>query len=204
MTSDDARIAPLGDGALRLELPSEVDPPLLLERLRALPGVTDALVTEAHAAIYFDPSAPAAPDWTALLDACRERGDRRAARQVTLRVRYDGPDLDEAAARLGLAPPEVVAIHAAGDYVVRMIGFLPGFAYLGPLDARLALPRRDTPRPRVPAGALAIAGRTTGIYPFASPGGWHLLGITIDFVPFDRARGAALRLGDRVRFEAVG
>jgi UPF0271 protein len=78
---------------------------------------------------------------------------------------------------------------------------MPGFAYLDGLDERLRLPRRATPRTRVPAGSVAIAGARSGIYPFASPGGWHLLGRVVDFVAFDRAHGATLRSGDRVRFE---
>jgi len=79
---------------------------------------------------------------------------------------------------------------------------LPGFAYLRALDPRLVLPRRATPRPRVPALSVAIAGPYTGLYPFASPGGWHLLGTAVGFAPFDAHTGAAMSLGDRVRFVA--
>ena len=96
---------------------------------------------------------------------------------------------------------EIVRAHAEATYEVAVVGFLPGFAYLRGLDPRLVVPRRATPRPRVPALSVAIAGPYTGIYPFASPGGWSLLGTVVGFVPFDGASGARLRLGDGVRFE---
>ena len=199
-------IVPLGDAALRFPLPSEVDAAILLERLRALPGVRDAVVTETHAAIYFDPAAapglePAA--LLALLEEARRDTGRRPPREVTIAVRYDGEDLASVAAAVGLSPEEVVALHAGRSYEVRLIGFLPGFAYLREVDSRILLPRRPAPRPRVPAGAVAIAGPYTGIYPVACAGGWHLIGSAVDFLPFTADAGARLRLGDRVRFVAV-
>ena len=112
-------------------------------------------------------------------------------------------DLDEVASRASMTRDDVIALHARGTYVVRYVGFQPGFAYLGPVDARLALPRRATPRPRVEAGAIGVATGFTAVYPFASPGGWHLIARAIDFTPFDPARGALLAVGDRVRFEVV-
>lgn len=116
-------------------------------------------------------------------------------------TRYDGADLDEVAERVGLAREEVIRRHVAGEYHVLAIGFLPGWAYLGPLDPSLALPRRSTPRTRIPAGAVAIMGAQTGIYPRVSPGGWNLIGST-DVVLFDanRQRPALFHAGDRVRF----
>ncbi|MFO0628548.1 MAG: carboxyltransferase domain-containing protein [Polyangiales bacterium] len=90
--------------------------------------------------------------------------------------------------------------HRRGVEVLRM-GFLPGFAYLGPLPASLTVPRRSTPRAKVPAGSVALAGSRTGVYPFASPGGWNLLGRTLDLPLFDPAHGPRWRVGDRVRFE---
>jgi 5-oxoprolinase (ATP-hydrolysing) subunit A len=112
-------------------------------------------------------------------------------------VRYGGPDV----AAFGMSVDELAALHAGRTYAVKMIGFLPGFAYLGELDPALLRPRRASPRTRVPAGSVAIAGPYTGVYPFDSPGGWHLIGEALDFVAFDQARGATLRLGDEVRFE---
>jgi KipI family sensor histidine kinase inhibitor len=100
---------------------------------------------------------------------------------------------------------EVVRRHAAGDYVVHMVGFLPGFAYLGGLDPRLATPRRATPRTVVPAGSVGIGGQQTGVYPMDSPGGWHLIGRT-ELRLFDPRRDppTLLRAGDRVRFRPLG
>lgn len=127
-------------------------------------------------------------------------------------VRYDGADLAEVASALGLGIDELIALHSGTQYEVQVMGFSPGFAYLGPLDARLHLPRRSVPRPRVPAGSVAIGGTHAGIYPSSSPGGWHLLGTT-DFRLFDpvAARGGAPRArdvftlapGDRVTFVPI-
>ncbi|MCS6848067.1 MAG: 5-oxoprolinase subunit PxpB [Anaerolineae bacterium] len=130
-----------------------------------------------------------------------------AGRQVTIPVRYGGehgPDLEDAAHRLGLAPDELIAQHTAQPRRVLMIGFAPGFPYIGPLPASLTLPRRATPRAAVPAGSVAIAAGMTGIYPSQLPGGWHLIGRT-EVVLFDPAREppALLQPGDRVQFVAT-
>jgi KipI family sensor histidine kinase inhibitor len=128
-----------------------------------------------------------------------------APRTHVFRAIYDGPDLRTVAEARGMSIDEVVGRHARASYEAEIVGFLPGFAYLGGLDARLETPRRATPRPRVPAGSIAIAGLRTAIYPLASPGGWSLLG-RIDGPPlFDPARSPAslLRAGDRVRFEVA-
>lgn len=126
------------------------------------------------------------------------------ARVHTVPVRYDGADLDEVAERVDLTRDDVIQRHSSREYHVLALGFLPGWAYLGPLDPALRLPRRTTPRTRIPAGAVAIAGLQTGVYPRVSPGGWHLIGTT-DVVLFDvnREQPALFRPGDRVRFVAV-
>lgn len=117
---------------------------------------------------------------------------------------YAGEDLGFVAQACGLTKTQVIELHSAVEYRVGVIGFAPGFAYLGELDARLALPRRSTPRTRVPAGSLAIAERQTAIYPQASPGGWHLLG-RCPWPLFDLRASPPCRLavGDRVRFVPV-
>jgi UPF0271 protein len=193
-------VVPFGDAAWRVELPEGVDRAALLRRLLALPGVTDALVTDRHALVCFTPAQPPAG-----LERCFDSvgsADAAAPRLHVVRVRYDGPDLAEVAASLGLTTDAVAALHASVAYEVQLVGFVPGFAYLGPLPAPLAsVPRRPTPRPRVPAGSVAIAAGRTAVYPFASPGGWQLLGRALDFAPFDPAAGPRLALGDRVRFE---
>jgi KipI family sensor histidine kinase inhibitor len=122
-------------------------------------------------------------------------------------VRYggdDGPDLPDVARALGLTEDEVIAEHVAGRYRVYFLGFAPGWAYLGPLSERLRLPRRATPRTRVPAGSVAIAGAQTGVYPSATPGGWHLIGRTdVPLWQPDRDPPALLRAGQEVRFHRI-
>lgn len=169
-------------------------------------GVTDVVPSYAALGVYYDPLAIGFSDLRArLLDVLNQPGDAGVGAGESLlheiRVRYDGEDLEEVAARTGLSTDAVIQIHGSQEYRVYVVGFVPGFAYLGPLDERLALPRRDSPRKRVPAGSVAIAERQTGIYPTATPGGWHLIG-TSDVTLFDPARDrpSLLKVGDRVRF----
>lgn len=116
----------------------------------------------------------------------------------------DGPDLGEVARRTGMSAAEVIALHSGADYMVAAVGFSPGFPYLMGLPDPLRLPRLATPRMSVPAGSVAIAGGQAGIYPVASPGGWHLLGKTaVDLFDPHRTTPALLHPGDRVRFIAV-
>lgn len=132
----------------------------------------------------------------AAIDATRERVHEIA-------VRYDGADLAEIAAATGLTVDDVVRRHAGALYRVAFVGFQPGFAYLAGLARELQVPRRATPRPRVPAGSVAIGGEWTGVYPLATPGGWNLLGTT-EVALFDARRDppALLQPGDAVRFVA--
>jgi len=188
----------LGDRALRFARPHAA-PARILEAVKAWPGVVDAVIAAHDVAVYF-------------ANEPRDDYDARIAELATLpiepvegrehvfRVVYDGEDLPAVAAATRLTIAEVIAAHAARTYDVASIGFLPGFAYLDGLDERLALPRRETPRTRVPAGALAIAELQTAVYPFASPGGWHLIGRVIDGPMFTPEHGARLAFGDRVRF----
>ncbi|HEU4381962.1 MAG TPA: 5-oxoprolinase subunit PxpB [Anaeromyxobacteraceae bacterium] len=131
-------------------------------------------------------------------------GPRRVVRIPTCYGGTHGPDLDEVARLAGLDAAEVVRYHAAPVYLVHFLGFTPGFPYLGGLDPRLATPRRDEPRARVPAGSVAIGGAQAGIYPVESPGGWRVLGRT-PLRLFDprRARPFLLSAGDGLRFVPV-
>ena len=186
---------PLGDGARRAVRPAGAGTAELIAALRAWPGVRDVVVTDGHVAVYFDPEAPPRDPTPALL--VEERPE--PMRTHTVRVRYDGADLDEIAAATDLSRDEVIARHQAAVYEVSFLGFLPGFAYLTGLDERLIMPRRASPRARVPAGSVAIAGPYTGIYPFASPGGWLLVGAAVDHRAWTGER-ATLAAGDQVRF----
>ncbi len=200
-----APLAPFGDAAWRVSIDARANPRALLDALLRLPRVLDAVVTEEHALVTFDPADP--PHGAEVQHALdRSQGTAVAqapAREHVVHVRYDGVDLEEVAREARMTAQEVAALHAASSYVVATVGFMPGFAYLRGLDERLVLPRRSSPRARVPALAVGIAGPYAGIYPFASPGGWHLLGTAVDFVPFDARAGATLALGDRVRFAPV-
>ena len=205
-------LEPFGDTAWRARLPEGHDGASrreLLEALRALPHVVDAVVSEEHALVVLARGAPR--------DGLREAIGRALAGTPTsapgesarprvlehrVLVRYDGAALAEVASASRLSQADVVAIHTGASYEVAVVGFLPGFAYLRTVDPRLVLPRRASPRPRVPALSVAIAGPYTGVYPFASPGGWHLLGTAVGFTPFDARTGAVMSLGDRVRFVA--
>lgn len=128
-------------------------------------------------------------------------------RQWHLPVCYDpeyGPDLESIARTRGLSPAEVVDLHAGRAYTVYMIGFLPGFPYLGDLDPALQMPRRDDPRVRVPKGSVAIAGLQTAVYPWESPGGWQLLGrCPLPLFDAQRSQPALLAQGELVAFSPV-
>ena len=160
------------------------------------------------------PFEPDSADVPALQEALRVLANTTAAvppaqrgRSVDIPVRYggdDGPDLDEVAERTGLTAETVIGLHAGHEYRVFMLGFAPGFAYLGPLAEALRLPRRAEPRLRVPAGSVAIAGAQTGIYPHSTAGGWHLIGRTDVRLWDGGAESPSLLLpGDRVRFVAA-
>lgn len=115
-----------------------------------------------------------------------------------------GPDLDEVAAIHGITPERVIELHTLGTYLVYFLGFVPGFAYLGELAGELVTPRLPSPRRKVPAGSVGIAGNQTGIYPFETPGGWRLLGRSpLAMFRTDRPGLSLLSIGDRVRFVPV-
>lgn len=188
---------PLGDRAVRFPRPAHVSSDAIVEAVRHWAGATDVVVTHADVAVYFD--AEPRVD-SAAIDALPGLGGRATpARTIDLRVTYDGPDLADVASAAGLSVDDVARLHSVAVYEVDTMGFAPGFAYLTGLDRRLHVPRRHTPRTRVPAGSVALAGGYTGVYPFDSPGGWHLIGHVIGVRMFGES-GALLRLGDRVRF----
>jgi inhibitor of KinA len=226
-----ARVEHFGDAALLVVLGEHVDRAVndrvhrlafgLDLRAARLPGLGVTVPAYASVLVPFDPSVLAEADVRGVIeDALRAAGEAVAAKKpaaapepataadlgpVThVPVRYggaDGPDLAEVAVRTGLSEDDVVRLHAGAEYRVFCMGFVPGFPYLGMLPEELALPRRSTPRLRVPAGSVAIAGRQTGIYPSDTPGGWHVIGRT-DLSAWDPHRDppALLEPGARVRF----
>jgi inhibitor of KinA len=128
-------------------------------------------------------------------------------KEVVIPVCYGeefGPDLEEVARRNQLTPEEVIDIHTNGHYLVYMIGFAPGFAYLGGMSEKIAAPRKDSPRLHIPAGSVGIAGMQTGVYPIESPGGWRLIGRTpLRLFRPHHPQPSLLQAGDRVRFQAI-
>jgi KipI family sensor histidine kinase inhibitor len=174
------------------------------------PGLTAAVPGIASLLICFEPLAISHAEVEALLRGLLAAGASagETGRVVTIPVAYggeQGPDLEEVAAALGLTAAEVVALHTAAPMRVMMIGFAPGYPYIGPLHPALRLPRRATPRAAVPAGSVAIAAGLAGIYPARLPGGWHLIGRT-DVRLFDPAADppALLAPGDMVQFVPAG
>jgi 5-oxoprolinase (ATP-hydrolysing) subunit B len=156
------------------------------------------VVFDCHALDFETLRAQLETGWAHALD------QRLKERTVEIAVHYggnDGVDLRDVAQVAGLSEEEAITLHARANYIVSFVGFLPGFAYLDGLDERLHRPRRAQPRARVPAGSVALAGAQSGVYPFDSPGGWHLIGRT-DARMFDPSRepAALLQPGDRVRF----
>ncbi len=207
-------ISRLGDTALLVHL-AGVDAPPPFDAVHAaarvldqagLPGAIEAVSAFETVAVYYDPSltshdALARAVRRALATDSPDDAARPTPREHLISVVYDGPDLSEVATRTGLTRDEVIARHAAVRYTVHALGFVPGFGYLGEVDPRLHLPRRDRPRTRVPAGSVAIAGTQTAVYPGVTPGGWHLIGRTdVSLFDVDRDPPALLAAGDHVRF----
>lgn len=212
------RIVGAGDSVLVVEFEDRIDPDVnahaisvaaVLDAAR-IPGVRDVVPTYRSVAVYFDPRKT---DYDALYDRIdAEAGRERPAasemsRPIRIPVLYGGdggPDLGAVAAFARLSEAEVVQLHTATTYRVFMLGFVAGFAYMGTVDPRIAMPRQTTPRVKVPLGTVAIAGVQTGIYPATTPGGWQLIGRT-PLKPFDPARTEPflLKAGDAVQFFAI-
>ncbi|MFF9003520.1 allophanate hydrolase subunit 1 [Streptomyces achromogenes] len=202
------RALAVGDDALLVEVSSGEEARALhavLLRRRAEGALTVREIVPAARTVLLDGLAD--PDrWAAELTASPlPRVPSRAREPIELPVRYDGPDLAVVAGHWGVTEREAARIHAGTEFTVAFCGFAPGFGYLTGLPERYAVPRRATPRTAVPAGAVALAGPYTGVYPRSSPGGWQLIGTT-DAVLWDHTRtpAALLAPGARVRFVPLG
>lgn len=194
----------MGEGALLIETPDAAAAQDLRRALlgASLPGLRQLAPGQASLLVEADPLLTDLEALAARLpELARATPAAPEPRLHEFTVRYHGEDLAACAKRLGIEAAELVRRHAAPLYTVAFLGFAPGFPYLTGLDAGLKLPRRTDPRTRVPAGSVAMADEFTGIYPEATPGGWHLLG-RCDASLFDAARAvpALLAPGDRVRF----
>lgn len=185
-------ILPCGDCAVTVQVGSEISEDTnrkvvsLMQALAeaAIPGLRELVPSYSAVCVHYD---PAQIPYDQLLERLNKMeitelsSGNTSQKIVEIPVCYGGeygPDLAFVAEHNALSPEEVVAIHSGGTYLVYMLGFLPGFAYMGGMDERIATPRLTSPRARIPAGSVGIAGGQTGIYPLASPGGWQLIGRT--------------------------
>ena len=201
------RLLPSGTTALLAELDDLEQVQGLYDALAADPpaGVVDVVPAARTVLLVLDPARTTAAAVAAAVRAARPQpGARPAGELVELPVHYDGADLAELAELLGSTPDELVRRHTGAEWTVAFCGFAPGFGYLAQDGGGWDVPRRATPRTRVPAGAVALAGEFSGVYPRESPGGWQLIGRTdAPVFDVDRDPAALLRPGTRVRFVAA-
>lgn len=221
------RITPVGDCALRIELGEEIGEKSL-HRVQAacaalakspVPGLRELVPAYTTITAHYDPLEAVqagAPEedvvgWLTQRVSVELKGASRSAsmkgRTVEIPVCYGGdfgPDLARVAKQAKLSPEEVVKRHAAAKYLVHLVGFAPGFPYLGGMPKELATPRLAQPRARVPAGAVGIAGAQTGVYPLSTPGGWNLIGRTpLSLFSPENDPPALLAPGDAVKFRSI-
>jgi KipI family sensor histidine kinase inhibitor len=183
-------LKPLGDSAILIQLGDAIDP-AINQRIHALdallqniPAVIETVPAYCTILVHYD---PLTATYTQIKNLIEEKisllddSTHRPSRRLEIPTLYggaSGPDLEPAATILALSPSELIRLHSEREYIVYMMGFTPGFPYMGILNERLIMPRKSTPQIHIPAGSVAIAGLQTGIYPLDSPGGWHVIGWT--------------------------
>lgn len=215
---NEIKICTAGDSSLLIEFGQEISPEInaqitaLVRLIKAqhIEGVTDMIPAFASLLINYDPRVVSYVGLRARLEKLLKleiAGEASESRIFEIPVCYGGeygPDLQNIADHAGLTPEEVIEIHRKKDYLIYMLGFLPGFSYLGGLDERIHTPRLANPRIRIPAGSVGIGGSQTGIYPLDSPGGWQLLGMT-PVKTYDPGREVPIlfEAGDYIRFVPV-
>ncbi len=221
------KIFPLGDSALTVEFGNVISEELNQQAIsfaahfdqNNFPGYIESVPAYASASLFYDPVAVRAnfPDSPTAFEAVKDLAESAlkhttsdaaiAARLVEIPVHFNADaslDLDLVATTNNVSPDKVIEIFLAKTYRVYMLGFLPGFSYMGEVDERIATPRRDTPRTIVPKGSVGIAGSQTGIYSLESPGGWQIIGRTdVEMFTPNAAEPCYLRPGDEVRFVAA-
>ncbi|OYD06732.1 5-oxoprolinase subunit PxpB [Paludifilum halophilum] len=209
---------PLGDTGVRIGMGDEIRPDIN-RRIRSycnalekneIHGVSEWVPAYCSVTVYYRPHLIGYDELCRRLEALAERVEETSeadSRVWVLPVAYGGecgPDLEDVASRNGLSASEVIRIHSRSLYRVYMMGFVPGFPYLGGMSDSIAAPRLSNPRPRIPAGSVGIAGSQTGVYPLETPGGWRLIGRTpVRLYDPDRERPMLLQAGDSIRFQPV-
>jgi KipI family sensor histidine kinase inhibitor len=215
------RIEPAGESGCMLYLGEQIEPAVCarvccaaeLIRRRLAPYITDLVPSYASIFISLDLSRGGVMAFCALLREALHDLDSVASESLvsgdvmSVGVYYGpevAPDMDEVMQLAGLSREEVIALHCGQEYLVYAIGFSPGFCFMGNTDARLKVPRKASPRTRVPAGSVALADRQTAVYPCVSPGGWQIVGRTaVDMLALCQRSESPLQVGSRVRFEPV-
>ena len=216
----DIRILNCGDAAVTVELGKEISPATgkAVKNLDAVikasgkKGILETIPTFRSLTILYDPEKLSYKSIVSFIEKSaktaseiKDTDNEKTIHEIP--VCYEGEfaeDLKDVAKINGLSTEEVISIHTGTDYLIYMLGFLPGFAYLGGLDKRIETPRLETPRTKIPAGSVGIGGNQTGIYPLASPGGWRLIGKT-PVLPFDKRRKDPIlyKSGEYIRFKRI-
>jgi len=217
--SNDFRCYPLGDSAIVIQFADEISIPIN-QKIRAIGEFLDEYTFEGFVeyvpafstiTIYYQPSLVSFQELETMVQEMMEElpeasKDNQSA-AIEIPVVYGGewgPDLEFVAQHNKLSIEEVINIHSNTEYLVYMIGFAPGFPYLGGMDSRIATPRKETPRSSISAGSVGIAGMQTGVYPIETPGGWQIIGrTTIDLFDKENDNPVLLKAGDRIRFVPV-
>ena len=212
-------ISPVGDRAISIDFGQVIDPTInrhirqTIERIKELQleGIIELVPTYCALLVEYDAMLYSYSEICNIIEPTLEEGMTNTTNELVTVVEVPtvyggefGPDLSFVASHNHLSEDEVISIHSGTDYLVYMLGFIPGFSYLGGMDSRIATPRLSSPRTVIPAGSVGIAGEQTGTYPSDSPGGWQIIGRTpVTMYDISKAQAALLKAGDYVRYVPI-
>ena len=212
-------ISPVGDRAISIDFGQVIDPTInrhirqTIERIKELQleGIIELVPTYCALLVEYDAMLYSYSEICKIIEPTLEEGMTNTTNELVTVVEVPtvyggefGPDLSFVASHNHLSEDEVISIHSGTDYLVYMLGFIPGFTYLGGMDSRIATPRLSSPRTLIPAGSVGIAGEQTGTYPSDSPGGWQIIGRTaVTMYDMSKAQAALLKAGDYVRYVPI-
>ena len=212
-------ISPVGDRAISIDFGQVIDPTInrhirqTIERIKELQldGIIELVPTYCALLVEYDAMLYSYSEICKIIEPILEEGMTNTTNELVTVVEVPtvyggefGPDLSFVASHNHLSEDEVISIHSGTDYLVYMLGFIPGFTYLGGMDSRIATPRLSSPRTLIPAGSVGIAGEQTGTYPSDSPGGWQIIGRTpVTMYDMSKAQAALLKAGDYVRYVPI-
>ena len=212
-------ISPVGDRAISIDFGQVIDPTInrhirqTIERIKALQleGIIELVPTYCALLVEYDAMLYSYSEICNIIEPTLDEGMTNTTNELVTVVEVPtvyggefGPDLSFVASHNHLSEDEVISIHSGTDYLVYMLGFIPGFTYLGGMDPRIATPRLSSPRTLIPAGSVGIAGEQTGTYPSDSPGGWQIIGRTpVTMYDMSKAQAALLKAGDYVRYVPI-